>query len=35
MFLGDIAEIKTGIVLTRKKVEVGGVAKATYRLITL
>lgn len=35
MLLGDIAEIKTGMVLTRKKVEFPKDVKATYRLITL
>lgn len=35
MLLGDIAEIKTGMVLTRKKAELSTDVKATYRLITL
>lgn len=35
MVLGDIAEIKTGLVLTRKKAEFPNDVKATYQLITL
>ncbi|WP_026799196.1 restriction endonuclease subunit S [Pontibacillus halophilus] len=35
MKLEDIAEIKTGLVLTRKKAEVDFKVKATYRLLTL
>lgn len=35
MHLGDIAEIKTGLVLTRKKAEVGFETKATYKLLSL
>ncbi len=35
MVLGDIAEIKTGLVLTRKKAEFANDVKATYQLITL
>ncbi|AQX53075.1 restriction endonuclease subunit S [Priestia flexa] len=35
MVLGDIAEIKTGLVLTRKKAEFPNEVKATYKLITL
>lgn len=35
MFLGDIAEIKTGLVLSRKKAELKHHVKATYSLITL
>ncbi|GGM28232.1 hypothetical protein GCM10011351_12670 [Paraliobacillus quinghaiensis] len=35
MHLQDIAEIKTGIVLTRKKAELEFNVKATYRLLTL
>jgi restriction endonuclease S subunit len=35
MQLGDIANVKTGLVLSRKKAEVEYDAKATYKLITL
>ncbi|MBK0075563.1 restriction endonuclease subunit S [Bacillus sp. S56] len=35
MQLGDIAKIKTGLVLSRKKAEVNYNAKAKYKLITL
>lgn len=35
MNLGDISDIRTGLVLTRKKVELGNEVKATYKLITL
>lgn len=35
MFLGDIAEIKTGLVLSRKKAEIKTDVKATYKLLTL
>lgn len=35
MNLGEISDIRTGLVLTRKKVEVGNEVKATYNLITL
>lgn len=35
MFLGDIAQVKTGLVLSRKKAEIKTNAKATYKLITL
>ncbi|EJS03868.1 restriction endonuclease subunit S [Bacillus cereus] len=35
MRLGDIAKIKTGLVLSRKKAEVNYNAKAKYKLITL
>lgn len=35
MLLGEIAEIKTGMVLMRKKAEFPKDVKATYRLITL
>lgn len=35
MQLGDIAKIKTGLVLSRKKVKMGYDAKAKYKLLTL
>jgi len=35
MLLGDIADVKTGLVLSRKKAEIKYDAKATYKLITL
>lgn len=35
MQLGDIAEIKTGLVLSRKKAEVEFDARATYKLLSL
>ncbi|GIN13104.1 hypothetical protein J26TS2_29710 [Shouchella clausii] len=35
MNLGDIADIRTGLVLTRKKADMGNEVKATYNLITL
>ncbi|MGG3772960.1 restriction endonuclease subunit S [Heyndrickxia faecalis] len=35
MQLGDIAQIQTGLVLSRKKAEMPYEAKATYRLLTL
>lgn len=35
MQLGDIANIKTGLVLSRKKVEIEYEAKATYKLLSL
>lgn len=35
MFLGDIAEIKTGLVLTRKKATIEYNVQATYKLLTL
>lgn len=35
VLLGDVAEIKTGLVLSRKKAEIKYKAKATYKLITL
>jgi restriction endonuclease S subunit len=35
MQLGEIAEIKTGLVLSRKKSEIGYDAKATYKLLSL
>ncbi|MCU5052771.1 restriction endonuclease subunit S [Bacillus cereus] len=35
MQLGDIAKIKTGLVLSRKKAEINYNAKAKYKLITL
>ncbi|WAA12820.1 restriction endonuclease subunit S [Fervidibacillus halotolerans] len=35
MQLGEIAEIKTGLVLSRKKAQIDLQAKATYKLLTL
>lgn len=35
MQIGDIAKVKTGLVLSRKKAEVEYNAKATYKLLTL
>lgn len=35
MNLGDFADIRTGLVLTRKKAEMGNEVKATYNLITI
>lgn len=35
MQLGDIADVKTGLVLSRKKAEVKYEAKATYKLLSL
>jgi len=35
MQLGDIADIKTGLVLSRKKAEIEYTAKATYKLLSL
>lgn len=35
MLLGDIAEIKTGLVLTRKKATIEYNVQATYKLVTL
>lgn len=35
MLLGDVADVKTGLVLSRKKAEIKYDAKATYKLITL
>ncbi|KYD07963.1 restriction endonuclease subunit S [Heyndrickxia sporothermodurans] len=35
MNLGDIADVRTGLVLTRKKAVMGNEVKATYNLITL